>query len=152
MAETLREVLVDQRERGKLRADPGRPPSPRTSPWEWMAVGLLAVLSAFFWLGSPGWLHPPPPEPLSPELVEAGLRMEIGYQAYRVRAFRGAGGRFPNSLQEAGDPFAEVKYDRRGPQDFRLWMESGGIRVEYSSGESLGPFLAEARKVILEDR
>jgi len=150
IADALADVMKDQAEKAKVRKQAPAPRSRGTSPLKWGLLLALAGLSAYLWLAPPDWLLPSPPEPPPPALQEAGLRMEIALQARSVEAFREARGRLPESLQEAGDPYAEVEYARLDGGRYVLWMEGEVGRVEYDSRASLDEFLGDARRIIME--
>jgi hypothetical protein len=151
-AEALDEVIRDQdkkaQARGRREGDSGgrKKPSP---PRAWLTLLGASVLSLFLWLGSPAWLGPGPLPQAPPRVVEAGLRVEVHSQAMRLQGFLQREGRLPGALTELGPPPPGMGYERLSPREFRLWMESGEIRVDYSSSESLEAFLGDARRTIV---
>ncbi len=80
------------------------------------------------------------------------MRVEVTLQAMRINAFMEREGRLPTTLEEAGNAFAEVRYERDDGQRYRLALDQGDLHVEYVSGQSLEAFLGDARRIILEER
>jgi hypothetical protein len=152
MADALADVLKEQGEKAKRRKETKPRGKRTTSSATWVAFVLLSALSGYLWLGSPSWLEPAPPDPISPALEDAGLRMEVFHQALLVKEFRAQEGRLPNSLSEAGDPFSEVEYHQVNGQAYRLALAGGRVAVEYASNDSLELFLGDAVQVIKEGR
>lgn len=150
MADALADVMKDQNEKAASREVAGARAERRTSPVTWVAFLLLSAFSGYLWLGSPSWLQPETPNPVTPALHDAGLRMEIYNQALLVESFKGLQGRLPNSLAEAGDPFTVVQYERLDGDRYRLIMTGEGEALEYRSGDPLLEFLGDAPRVIEE--
>ena len=148
MADALADVLRDQSEKAQRREGQGPRGKRTTSAGSWVALIILSLFSAYLWFGSPSWLQPRAPDPISPALEDAGLRMEIFDQALLVEDFRDREGRLPNSLSEAGDPFSEVDYLRGDGQTYRLTAAGMSGTVEYTSTDSLELFLGDAPQVI----
>ena len=152
MADALADVMKEQSEKAQLRGERGPGGRRTTSSGTWVAFVILSVFAGYLWVGSPSWLLPTPPDPISPALGEAGLRMEVFHQALLVEEFRDQEGRLPNSLSEAGDPFSEVEYFRENGQSYRLAFAGAEGRVEYTSTDSLELFLGDAPQIIREGR
>ena len=152
MADALADVLKDQSEKAQRREVQGPRGKRTTATGTWVALIILSVFSAYLWVGSPSWLQPRAPDPISPALEDAGLRMEVFHQALLVEDFRDREGRLPNSLSEAGDPFSEVQYSRENGQIYRLAFGGTAGTVEYTSTDSLELFLGDAPSVIREGR
>lgn len=148
MADALADVLQEQSEKARRREEQGPRRKRSASSGKWVALVSLSIFSGYLWIGSPSWLQPAPPEPISPALVDAGIRMEIFDQALLVEDFRDREGRLPNSLSEAGDPFSEVDYVRGDGQTYRFTAAGTSGTVEYSSTDSLELFLGDAPRVI----
>jgi hypothetical protein len=111
---------------------------------------ICSIFSAFLWIFSPGWNSADTLPPISPELASAGLRMEVFLQAVRVRDFRAREGRLPNSLEEAGDPYSRVRYERLDAGRFRLELDGPQGILVYESGQVPGEFLGDALEIIEE--
>ena len=153
MADALADVLSEQSEKAQLRGEMAPRGEKKTSSRTWVAFLLLSAFSGYLWIGSPAWLQPTPPDPISPALEEAGLRMEVFHQALLIEEFLDREGRLPNSLSEAGDPFSEVEYIRATGQEYRLAFTGSGVgTIEYASTDSLELFLGDAPQIIREGR
>ncbi|MBT8398469.1 MAG: hypothetical protein HKO65_02295 [Gemmatimonadetes bacterium] len=151
MADALADVLVEQKEKVQRRKEATPKPERRTSPVVWVALILLSAVSGYIWFGSPAWLNADP-DPVPPPLAEAGLRMEIFYQAVLVEDFLESEGRLPNDLAEAGEPLSEVDYEKIDARTYRLALaglgEASDVVVEYISTDSLEAFLGDAPQII----
>ena len=148
LADAVAEVMKDQAEKALVREEALAPMDRRPSATPWIALGVLTLISLYLWFGSPGFLSPAPPDPLSPTLEEAGLRMEIYLQALKVQDYFREEGRLPNSLAEAGDPFSPVEYERLDRRSYRLWLQGPAGLIELTAADSLEAFLGNAREVI----
>jgi hypothetical protein len=154
-AEALDEVIRDQEEKSRARRGPGGSSGgrrERSALKAWLTLLAAAAVSLTFWLGSPTWLQPTPLSRATPQAAEAGLRVEVYHQAMRIQAFAQREGRLPGVLTELGPPPPGMGYERLSPREFLLWMEARGIRVDYSSSESLEAFLGDARQTIMGER
>ncbi len=151
MADALADVLQEQKEKVAKRKEAPTRPENKTSPAVWVAFALFTAISAYVWFGSPAWLSADP-DPVPPSLAEAGLKMEVFYQAVLVEDFLEAEGRLPNDLAEAGDPFSEVEYVKIDARTYRLALaglgEASGVEVEYLSTDPLDSFLGDAPRRI----
>jgi hypothetical protein len=150
--EALDAVIRDEEEKTRARGRQAGGPRGRkkpSGPRAWLILLGASVLSLFLWLGSPAWLAPGPLPRVPPRVLEAGLRVEVHSQAMRIQAFSQREGRLPGALTELGPPPPGMGYERLSPWEFRLWMESGGIRVDYASSESLETFVGDARRTIV---
>jgi len=148
MADALADVLQEQTKKAdSRRSSGGGGGKKKTSPATWLLLVLFSGLSSYIWFGSPTWLDSGPP-PLPPALVEAGIRLEIFQEALLVEDFLNAEGRLPDDLDEAGDPYAEVDYQRVDPTTYRLALAGPEGIVEYVSRDSLELFLGDAEMVI----
>ncbi len=152
MASALADVLEDQALKARRRAEASKPMAWRTGPLLLGALAFLSALSVYLWFGNPAWLEPAAPEPQSPAVQDAGLRMEVYLQALRVEEFLKEEGRLPNSLEEAGDPFTQVSYERLDRERYRMSLAGPDfdLTVTYLSTEPLDEFLGNASRVIRE--
>ncbi len=148
IAGALADVLEDQKAKKRIRQGARGPRTPRAGPAKKVALVLLALVSAYLWFGSPNWLDTSGDNPVDPELLAAGARMEIYLQALRVESFRSREGRFPQSLAEAGGDDSDVEYERLDGQRYRLSMTGPVGVVSYMSTGSLDDFLGDAVTVI----
>ena len=150
IVDTLADVLRDQEERAKKRS---QRPVPWTTRHRGALTGILLILAAssiYLWAFPPGWLSAPAARPPPPELLEAGVRMEIYLTALRVRAFQEDAGRLPNSLEEAGDAYSTVAYERLDSQRFSLSLRGPAGTLIYRSWEPLDGFLGDACEIMAE--
>jgi len=148
IADALADVLEDQKTRKRIREGARGPGSRRGGPAGTVALVLLALVSAYLWFGSPSWLDTSGDNPVDPQLLAAGARMEIYLQALRLEAFRSREGRLPQSLAEAGGNDSDVEYERLDGQRYRLSMTGPAGVVSYMSTSPLDDFLGDAVTVI----
>ena len=150
MADALADVIKDQSEKAQAREAAAARTRRTSGPVTWVLFVVCSVFSAYLWIGSPQWLKPDPPGPVPAPLADAGLRMEVYNQAVLVEDFLEREGRLPNSLQEAGDPFSDVSYQRLDERTYLLALETESGAVRYESGRPLEAFLGDALQVIRE--
>jgi hypothetical protein len=147
MAETLAEVLQEQKTKAEDWEKPTSPGKKKTSSLTWVALLVLTGISAYVWFGNPSWLAFSPP-PISPELADAGMRMEVFQHALLVEEFFVSRGRLPNDLVEAGGPSRAVEYQPIGDRDYRLVLFGPQGQVEYVSTDPLETFIGNAAQII----
>lgn len=148
MADTLAEVLKEQAKRAEGWREPtAKRAQGKTSPFTWVVLIVGSVLAGYVWFAPPAWLDPSP-DPLSPTLADAGLRMEVFQQALVVEQFLSDRGRLPDDLAEAGATTTNVEYQKIDAANFRLALSSPVASVEYLSTESLDGFLGAAFQII----
>jgi hypothetical protein len=147
--DVVAEVLDAEVEKGIVRHDAPVPREGEGGPLAWIGLLVLTLLSAYLWLAPPAFLDAPIPEP--PEsLLEAGIRMEMAFQALKVERFLQREGRLPNSLAEAGGPFSSVSYHRLDSDRYQLSLPGLEGRVTYSSVDPMEDFLGNSAAVIRE--
>ncbi len=150
LSKTLADVLRHEEEKVRLRTEVSGPWGVRHQKPLLALLLIFSLSSAFLWVLSPGWNSAKTLPHLSPELASAGLRMEVFLQAVRVRDFRAREGRLPNSLEEAGDPYSMVRYERLDAGRFRLELDGPQEILVYESGQAPGEFLGNALEIIEE--
>jgi hypothetical protein len=144
----LADVLEDQKTKARARNEAAGPQSRQTGPFKVVALLALALVSVYLWFGSPSWLSTEKDNPVSPQLVEAGARMEVYLTALRVEDYRTQEGRLPGSLAEAGAEDSKVEYERLDGQRYRLSLSVPSGVVSYLSTSPLEAFLGDAPQVI----
>jgi len=144
----LADVLEDQKAKAKARKEVRAPRSPKTGPLKTVILLVLTGVSAYLWFGSPEWLSTANDNPVAPELLDAGARMEIYLNAIKIEDFKAREGRLPRSLAEVGEPQAEVEFEPLGTDGYRLATPGPEGIISYISSESLELFLGNALEVI----
>lgn len=114
-------------------------------------VAVLLVITAWLWLFPPAFLRmdPPPPQPLAQE--EAALRFTMYVQAQRIKAFREANGRLPETLDEAGPPLPGMRYTVLHEDLYQLTGQTDRVTLTYRSDLPLRDFVGSGADVINED-
>jgi hypothetical protein len=152
--EALDAVMDDQAERNVRRSHAHSTPVDRRP----LMVGILAaLLIATLWIlvAPPEAFQPPPLPAPPPEIMTAGLRMDIYLAALQVESFRQEVGRLPTVLMEAlEDPEdgSDLIYEIVGSGTYRISGRRGVDEATYVSTESMADFLANARRVLEEGR
>jgi hypothetical protein len=112
-------------------------------------LGILALVSGYLWLGQPAFLEPVPLDPISAELSEASLRMDMTGFISRIVRFQTDNGRLPASLDEAWAGEERPGYVYRVQSDsFSLTGTEGEISLAYNSSEDLLEFLGNSMRVV----
>ena len=150
--DAIADVLDDQAEKARTRKEAPVPREGRSGPLVWVAFVVLTAISTYVWFASPEWLEAPVSEPAPPELAEAGIRMEVYLQAVNVQDFLDREGRLPNSLEEVGDPFTLVVYERLDADRYRLSLDGPDGVVMYQSTDPLEGLMGNAMQTIREGR
>ena len=146
----LEAVLDDQAEREIRRSQAHRTPVDRRPL---LLATLIALLTATTWIlvAPPAALQPPPLPTPPPEVITAGLRMDIYLAALQVESFREEAGRLPTTLMDAlEDPEdgSDLVYEIVGSGTFRISGRRGMDEAAYVSTEPMADFLANARRVL----
>ena len=113
----------------------------------WPVFVLLAI-TAWLWLFPPAFLSmdPPPPQPVEQE--EAALRFTMYLQAQRIKAFRLAEGRLPETLEEAGEPLPGMRYTRLHADLYQLTGATDRVTLTYRSDLPLDEFVGSGADVV----
>ena len=115
-------------------------------------LGILALVSGYLWLGQPAFLEPVPLAPISFQLSEASLRLDMTIFITRITQFRTDHGRYPTSLAEAwdGQDRPGWVYETSG-DGFTLRGLTGGegmINLGYESSQDVTAFMGDAMRVV----
>lgn len=149
--DVLSGVMKDAKEREAAQEAAGRSQRPRKGNQPLM-LGILVLVSGYLWFGEPEFLQPPPPEPISAELEEAGLRMEMVRFVVQINSYSNTNGRLPRSLN---DTLADGEVVRDGftyqPLDggrFQLVGQSDNHLIVYESDEPIENLIGNAMQVV----
>jgi hypothetical protein len=148
ITDAIADVMMYEAKKAVAREEAIAPLDRPPSAIPWIVLAVLTLVSLYLWFGSPPFLATGEVEPIPPGLEEAGHRMEVYLQAVTVLRYRGANGRLPNSLSEAGSPVTRVEYERQNQNTFRVWIQGSDGILEYVSGDSLQALLGRARERI----
>jgi hypothetical protein len=108
-----------------------------------VALGVVLTIVLVLAFAPPAWILPPAqPTPTAAER-EAGVRFAIFLQAQQIERFRGARGRLPSTLEEAGQPVPGVVYLVNSGSTYQL-RSVADRAIGYNSTDSLYAFLGQS--------
>jgi len=103
---------------------------------------ILAVLAnAYVWIGQPAWIMGERAGISSVEEAEGVLRFRMYVQAQRIQGYVQRHGSLPERLDQTGDPFEGIRYQRTGPDSWELVGELQGARLVLPSSMPIREFL-----------
>lgn len=138
-----------QSERERPPASGGARPGDRSGRrLMWGSLAVLAVVLAWLGVTRPDWLIPAPPKPHSIEFQDASLRMLLYMEARRIENYRQANGELPTSLGEVGVVPDGVTYTTFPDGTFRLEGRTEGLRITFTSTDSVAAFLKNSFEVL----
>lgn len=129
----------------KLKPAPKRAEAPDRRPF-WIGVGATIAGLVALLVFQPSWLFNRP-EPETPQLQEASLRIRMYVEIDRVERFKAAAGRWPTDLLEAGGDSTGLVFERRG-EGFILSGNNGIIQLRYQSGSPAEAFLGNSYDMV----
>ena len=112
-----------------------------------VCTSIIVFVSVYLYVERPDWVFPTPPTPESLAVREASLRISVANAAQHIERFRQRMGRLPGTLVEAGAHEGGLDYEPASTI-YKLVADTAGVRVTYSSTESLGQFVGNSFKVI----
>jgi hypothetical protein len=146
--DTVLKRQAEARDEEARAAEARRRAASRTRPVFWAGAALVLFISAYLWVEKPEWVFPTPPTPESAAIKEASARIGVANAAQHVERFRQRAGRLPETLTEAGAHGEGIRYQRTGPDSWRIEAANGPVKVSLSSSESLPKFLGNSFQVI----
>ncbi len=108
---------------------------------------VLTFASVYLYVERPEWAFGAPSLPESPAVRQASLRISVANAAQHIERYRQQRGRLPVTLEQAGANGAGISYQRTAA-GYQLEGEGEGIRVSFTSGESLTRFVGKSFEVI----
>ena len=112
-----------------------------------LCTTFVVFFSVYLYVERPEWIFPHRLGPESLAVREASLRISLANAAQHVERYRQQTGHLPATLQQAGAHGAGISYERTA-DGYRLAGEGDGVRVTFSSGESLARFIGNSFEVI----
>lgn len=112
-----------------------------------LMLGILALVSGYLWVGQPAFLESKPLDPISVELSEASLRMEMTIFITKIVKFQADSLRLPRSLAEAWEERPGFLYVVEGG-GFSLTGNEGPISLHYESTQDVVEFMGDALRVV----
>jgi hypothetical protein len=108
---------------------------------------ILTFVSVYLYVERPEWIFPVASPPESPAVRQASLRIGVANAAQHIERYRQQRGQLPATLEQAGANGAGISYQRTAA-GYQLEGEGDGIRVSFTSGESLMRFVGNSFEVI----
>ncbi|MGH7498523.1 MAG: hypothetical protein ACREL3_06695 [Gemmatimonadales bacterium] len=146
--DTVLKSQAEERDASQRDAEARRRARASSRPLMGAATAILLMVGAYLAIVQPPWVFAPRATPETLALKEASLRVSIANAAQHVERYRKRNARLPESLAEAGARSGGLRYDRLGPENFRLAGENGPAHVTFTSGESLPDFLGNSYPII----
>jgi hypothetical protein len=118
-----------------------KPQGPRKrSPLLYLALAVLVLANAYLWIAQPAWITGGSGI-TSVEEAEGLLRFRMYVQAQRIQAYQQQHGTLPESLDQTGEPFEGITYQRTGSDSWELVGELRGARLVLPSSMPIQEFL-----------
>jgi hypothetical protein len=108
---------------------------------------IATFVSVYLYVERPEWIFPVASPPESPAVRQASLRISVANAAQHIERYRQQRGQLPATLEQAGANGAGISYQRTA-EGYQLEGEREGIRVSFTSGESLTRFVGNSFEVI----
>jgi hypothetical protein len=108
---------------------------------------ILTFVAVYLYVERPEWIFPVASPPESPAVRQASLRISVANAAQHIERYRQQRGQLPATLGQAGANGAGITYQRTAT-GYELEGEGDGIRVSFTSGESLMRFVGNSFEVI----
>jgi hypothetical protein len=108
---------------------------------------VLTFVAVYLYVERPEWAFSAPTLPESPAVRQASLRISVANAAQHIERYRQQRGELPVTLEQAGANGAGISYQRTAA-GYQLEGEGDGIRVSFTSGESLTRFVGKSFEVI----
>ena len=112
-----------------------------------LCVVILTFVSVYLYVERPEWIFPVASPPESPAVRQASLRISVANAAQHIERYRQQRGALPTTLEQAGANGAGISYQRTAA-GYQLEGEGDGVRVSFTSGESLTRFIGNSFEVI----
>ena len=108
---------------------------------------VLTFVAVYLYVERPEWAFAAPTLPESPAVRQASLRISVANAAQHIERYRQQRGELPVTLEQAGANGAGISYQRTAA-GYQLEGDGDGIRVSFTSGESLTRFVGNSFEVI----
>jgi hypothetical protein len=145
--DTVLKTAAEEREIERLAAEARRRSRGASRLLIVLCTVIVTFVSVYFYVERPEWIFPVAPAPESPAVREASLRISVANAAQHIERYRQQRGQLPATLEQAGANGAGISYQRTAA-GYQLEGEGDGIRVSFTSGESLTRFVGKSFEVI----
>ena len=145
--DTVLQTAAEEREIERLAAEARRRSRGASRLLLVVCAVVLTFASVYLYVERPEWVFPVPAAPESAAVREASLRISVANAAQHIERYRQQRGQFPTTLEQAGATGAGISYERTAA-GYQLEGEDEGVRVSFTSGESLTRFVGKSFEVI----
>lgn len=145
--DTVLQTAAEERENARLAAEARRRSRGASRLLLVVCTVVLAFASVYLYVERPEWVFPVPAAPESTMVRQADLRISVANAAQHVERYRQQRGQLPITLEQAGANGAGISYQRTAA-GYQLEGEGDGVRVLFTSGESLTRFIGNSFEVI----
>lgn len=143
-ADLVSDVLQDAARRREARSRKPEPVGRNRQRVAAVSLPLAGAFSFYLWFGSPAWVTPTMPDPISPETAEAGLRVAMYFEAQKIENFRRDSGRLPDTMEEMGSAPGEMTYSVVDARTYQLTGQSRGVTLTFNSDQAITQFVGDA--------
>ena len=143
-ADLVSDVLEDAARRAEARSKKPEPVGRNRQRIAAVSLPLAGAFSFYLWFGSPAWVTPTMPDPVSAEAAEAGLRVAMFFEARKIEDFRLESGRLPDSMEELGSAPEEMTYSVVDARTYQLIGQSRGVTLTFNSDQTITQFVGDA--------
>jgi hypothetical protein len=145
--DTVLKTAAEEREIERLAAEARRRSRGASRFLLVLCAVILTFVSVYLYVERPEWIFPVASPPESPAVRQASLRIGVANAAQHIERYRQQRGQLPATLEQAGANGAGISYQRTAA-GYQLEGEGDGIRVSFTSGESLMRFVGNSFEVI----
>lgn len=145
--DTVLKTAAEERELERLVAEARRRKRGASRLLLVLCTVIVTFVSAYLYVERPEWIFPVASPPESPVVRQASLRISVANAAQHIERYRQQRGQLPVTLEQAGANGAGISYQRTAA-GYQLEGENEGIRVSFTSGESLTRFVGKSFEVI----
>jgi hypothetical protein len=145
--DTVIRTAAEEREIERLAAEARRRSRGASRLLLVVCAVILTFVLVYLYVERPEWIFPVAPAPESPAVRQASLRISVANAAQHIERYRQQRGQLPVTLEQAGASGAGISYQRTAA-GYQLEGGSDGIRVSFTSGESLMRFVGNSFEVI----
>ena len=145
--DTVLQTAAEEREMERLSADAMRRNRGLSRLLLLVCTTVLVFVSVYLYVERPEWAFPTPSAPESAAVRQASLRISVANAVQHVERYRQQHGQLPASLEQAGANGAGLSYQPT-TAGYQLAGEGDGVRVSFTSGESLTRFIGNSFEVI----
>ena len=143
-ADLVSDVLEDAARRAEARSKKPEPVGRSRQRVAAVSLPLAGAFSFYLWFGSPAWITPTMPDPISAEMAEDGLRVAMFFEAQKIENFRDNSGRLPDTMEELGSAPGEMTYSVVDARTYTLVGQSRGVTLTFNSDQAITQFVGDA--------